>query len=57
MMLNSVSRRIKDRLRVFEKRVLKKITGPKRSNTTVEKKGKEELHNLYYSPNIIGVIK
>jgi hypothetical protein len=44
---------------VFEKRVLRRILGPKR----VEVKGSwmklhnEELHNLYSSPNIIRMIK
>jgi hypothetical protein len=41
------------RLRVFEKRVLKRIFGPKR----LEKTSSEELHNLNVSPNVTRVIK
>ena len=46
------------RLRVFEKRVLRKIFGPKRDGVTREwrKLNNEEL-DLYSSPNIIRVIK
>ena len=46
-------------LRVFEKRVLRKIFGPKRDKVTGEwrRLHKEELHELYYSPNIIRVMK
>jgi hypothetical protein len=42
------------RLRVFENRVLKRITGPKRDEITGEwgKLHNEELHNFYSSPNI-----
>jgi hypothetical protein len=44
---------------VFENRVLRRIFGPKRDGATRgwRKLHNEELHNLYYSPNIIGVIK
>jgi hypothetical protein len=37
------------RLRVFEKRVLRRIFGPKRDEMTggLRKLHKEELHNLY----------
>jgi hypothetical protein len=44
------------RLRVFEKRVLRRIFGPKRNEVTGEwrKLHSEELHNLYLSANIIG---
>jgi hypothetical protein len=40
---------------VFEKRVLRRIFGPKRDEVTGEwrKFYNEELHNLYSSPNII----
>jgi hypothetical protein len=39
---------------VFENRVLRRISGPKREEVIVHN---EELHNLYASPNIISVIK
>jgi len=47
------------RLRVFENRVLKRIFGPKRGEVTVEwrKLHNEELNDLYFSPNIVRVIK
>jgi len=47
------------RLRVFENRVLKRIFGLKRSEVTVEwrKLHNEELDDLYFSPNIVRVIK
>jgi hypothetical protein len=47
------------RLRVFEKRVLRKIFGPKREEVAGgwRRLHSEELHNLYASPNIIRVIK
>jgi hypothetical protein len=43
---------------VFEKRVLRKIIGPKMNDITEERRRlrNEELNNLY-SPNIIQVIK
>jgi hypothetical protein len=46
-------------LRVFEDRVLRRILGTKkeRGNKRVGKLGKEELNDLYFSPNIVGVIK
>jgi hypothetical protein len=46
-------------LRVFENRALRRIFGPKREEVTggYGKVHKEELHNLYSSPNIIGVNK
>jgi hypothetical protein len=45
--------------RVFENRVLRKIFGSKRDEVTREwrKLRKEELNNLYSSPNIFRVIK
>jgi hypothetical protein len=47
------------RLRVFEKRVLRGIFGPKRDDVTGgwRKQLNEELHNLYSSPSIIIIIK
>ena len=47
------------RLRVFENRVLSRIFGPKRDEVTVKwrKQQREELNDLYSSPNIIWVIK
>jgi hypothetical protein len=40
-------------------RVLRRIFGPKRDEVTGDwrKRHKEELHNLYSSPNIIRMIK
>jgi hypothetical protein len=47
------------RLRVFKNRVLRRIFGRKRNEVTGEwrKFNKEELHDLYSSPNIVLVIK
>jgi hypothetical protein len=47
------------RLRVFENRVLRRISGPKRDEVTGgwRKLHNEELHNLYSSPSIIRAIK
>jgi hypothetical protein len=47
------------RLRVFEIRVLRRIFGRKRDEVTGDwgKLHNEELHNLYCSPNTIGVIR
>jgi hypothetical protein len=44
---------------VFENRVLRRIFGPKRDEVTGgwRKLHKEELHNLYFSPSIIRMIK
>jgi len=41
-------------LRVFENRALRKIFGPKRDDVTGEwrRLHNEELHDLYFSPNI-----
>jgi len=46
-------------LRVFDDRVLRRIFRPKREEVTGEwrKLYNEELNDLYYSPNIIRVIK
>jgi hypothetical protein len=55
----SLTLRKERRLRVFEKRVLRGIFGPKRDEVTGEwrKFHNEELHYLYSSPNIVRVIK
>jgi len=55
----SLTLREERRLRVFENRVLRRIFGPKRDEVTGEwrKLHKEELNNLYSSPNILWVIK
>jgi hypothetical protein len=46
------------RLRVFENRVLRGIFGPKRDQVIGGwRKLHEEIHNLYYSPDIIIMIK
>jgi hypothetical protein len=46
------------RLRVFEHRVLRRIFGPKmEEDRSWRKMYYDELHSLYYSPNIIRVIK
>jgi len=47
------------KLRVFENRVLRKIFGPRRDEVTGEwrKLHKEELNDLYSSPNIVRLIK
>jgi hypothetical protein len=51
---SSQTLREKHRLRVFENRVLRRISGPKRDEVTG---GWRKLHNLYSSPNIIRMIK
>jgi hypothetical protein len=45
------------RLRVFESRVLRKILGPMKEEVTGgwRKLHNEELHNLFYSPDIIRI--
>jgi hypothetical protein len=45
--------------RVFENRVLRRILEPRRDEVTggSRKLHNEELHNLYFSPNIITMIK
>ena len=55
----SLTLRKERRLRVFEKRVLMRIFGPKRHEVTGEwrKLCNEELNDLYSSPNIVQVIK
>jgi hypothetical protein len=49
-----------NRLRVFENRVLRRIFGSSKREEVAggwRRLYNEELHNLYASPNIIGVIK
>jgi hypothetical protein len=55
----SLTLREEHRLRVFEKRLLRRILGPKADEVTGSWKNlhKEELHNLYSSPIIIRMIK
>jgi len=45
--------------RVFENRELRRIFGPRRDEVTGEwrRLHNEELNDLYYSPNIVRVIK
>jgi hypothetical protein len=44
---------------VFEKRVLRRIFGPKKDEVTEDwrKLRNEELHNMYSSPNVIRMMK
>jgi hypothetical protein len=54
----SLTLREEQRLRVFEKRVLRKIFGPKREEDgSWRKLHNDGLHSLYSSPNIVRVIK
>jgi hypothetical protein len=46
------------RLRIYETRVLRTIFGPKRQeDRSWRKLHNDELHSLYFSPNIVRVIK
>jgi hypothetical protein len=55
----SLALREESRLRVFENRVLRRIFGPKRDEVAWEwrRLHNKELYALYFSPNIIRVIK
>jgi len=50
--------RVKHILTVFENRVLRMISGPKREeDISWRRLHNDELHSLYFSPNIVRVIK
>ena len=55
----SLTLREEGRLRMFENRVLRRIFGPKKDEVTGEcrKLHKEEQNVLYFSPNIVRMIK
>jgi hypothetical protein len=55
----SLTLREEHRLKVFENRVLRRIFGTKREEVMRDwrKLCNEELHNLYFSPNIIRMIE
>ena len=55
----SLTLREERKLRVFEKMVLRRIFGPRTDEVTGEwrRLHNEEPNNLYYSPNIVRVIK
>jgi hypothetical protein len=54
----SLTLREERRLRIFEKRILRKIFGPKREeDRSWRKLQNDEFHSLYSSPNIVRVIK
>ena len=54
----SLTLREECRLGVFENRILRRIFGPKRDeNGEWRRLHNEELHMLYFSPNIVRVIK
>jgi hypothetical protein len=57
--LGLLTLREEHRLRVFGNRILRRIFAPKRDKMTGDwrKLNKEELHNLYSSPNVIRMIK
>jgi hypothetical protein len=49
----------KQRLRVFENWMLRRISGPKKEEVAENWRNfhKEEIRNLYFTPNIIVVIR
>jgi len=55
----SLTLREERKLRVFENTVLRRIFGPRWDEVTVEwrRLHNEELNDLYFSPNIVQVIK
>jgi hypothetical protein len=55
----SLTLREERRLRVFEKRVLRRVFGPKREEVTGEwrKMHNEELNDVYSLPDIVRVVK
>ena len=55
----SLTLREERKLRMFENRVLRRIFGPRRDEGSGEwrRLHNEELNDLYYSPNIVRVIK
>ena len=55
----SLTLREERRLRVYEKRVLRRVFGPKRNEVTGEwrKLHNEEMNNLYSLLNIVRVVK
>jgi hypothetical protein len=55
----SLTLREENRLKVFENRVRRRIFGPKRDEVKGEwrKLHNKELHNFYFSPNVIRQIK
>jgi hypothetical protein len=57
--LGLLTLREEHKLRVFEKKVLRRTFRPRRDEVTGDwkKLHNEELHNLYFSPNIIRMIK
>jgi hypothetical protein len=56
---SSLTSREEHRLRVFEKRVLRRIFGPEREDVKrgLRKLHNEEFHDLYSSPNNIRLLK